>query len=360
MSKAKKILRRTLSGGALLATVAGLLWWNAADGSGRPLFWVTSLILIAAVIEVARMGSLAAIGIRPPLLLGAIATILLANAAIEGAALRVEYEAFPAAVGGTARPGYLVEAAFAALAALAVHGLTRSFARFLGGPAVGRIVGMVAVGAILVWALNDIALARANVGPALLVLALLAVTSAPLAALEPGGGRRLLVVLGLAVWLLPPLPALWGIWQAVGTSGLVALLALSKIGDTAGYYVGGAIGKSHPFPRISPGKTTAGCVASFVAATALGGALWAAGVLPEGRFGLAGGLLAGALLNVAAQAGDLLESWVKRRAGVKDSSNCFGPSGGLLDQLDSLLLSIPMALLTWPFLFPESFSGISR
>ena len=360
MSKAKKILRRTLSGGALLATVALLLWWNAQDGAGRPLFWVTSLILVAAVVEVARMGSFALLAIRPPLLLGAIGVILLANAAIEGATLRATYPDFPAASSATARPGYLIEAAFAGLAALSVHGLTRSFARFLGGPAVGRVLGLVVVGGVVVWALNDIALARVNVGPALVVLALLAVTSAPLAALEPGGGRRLLLVLGLALWLLPPLPALWGIWHTCGTSGLVALLALSKIGDTAGYYVGGSIGKSHPFPRISPGKTTAGCVASFVAATALGGALSAAGVLPEGRFGIASGLAAGALLNVAAQAGDLLESFVKRRAGVKDSSNCFGPSGGLLDQLDSLLLSIPMAILTWPFLFPDSFSGVAR
>ncbi len=360
MSKAKKILRRTLSGGTLLAAVAGLLWWNAQDGSGRPVFWVTSLVLLAAVVEVARMGSLALVALRPALLLGAIAVVLLANAAIESATLRAEYADFPAASSATARPGYLVEAAFAVLAALSVHGLTRSFARFLGGPAVGRVLGMLAVGAVVVWALNDVALARTNVGPALVVLALLAVTSAPLAALEPGGGQRLLVVAGLALWLLPPLPALWGIWHAYGTSGLVALLALSKIGDTAGYYVGGAIGKSHPFPRISPGKTTAGCVASLVAATALGGVLSATGVLPAGRFGLAGGFAAGAFLNVAAQAGDLLESWVKRRAGVKDSSTCFGPSGGLLDQLDSLLLSIPMALATWPFLFPEIFSGNSR
>jgi phosphatidate cytidylyltransferase len=90
-----------------------------------------------------------------------------------------------------------------------------------------------------------------------------------------------------------------------------------------------------------------------VAATALGGVLSATGVLPEGRFGVASGLAAGALLNVAAQSGDLLESWVKRRAGVKDSSTWFGPSGGLLDQLDSLLLSIPMSYLSWPFLFSE-------
>ncbi len=350
-SKARKILRRTLSGGALLAVVTGLLWWNAQDGGGRPLYWATAVILIAAVFEVSRMGALALMDLRPALLMASVAALLFANAAIEGASLRVEYAGFPAAEEVTARPGYLVETAFVALVALAVYGLTRSLGRFLGGPRVGRVLALLAVGAVLVWSMNDISVARANVGAALFVLALLAATSAPLAALEPGGGRRLFIVLGLACWLIPPLPALWGIWFAYGTSGLVALLALSKIGDTAGYYVGGAIGKSHPFPRISPGKTTAGCVASLVAATALGGVLSATGVLPEGRFGIGGGFAAGALMNVAAQSGDLLESLVKRRAGVKDSSTWFGPSGGLLDQLDSLLLSIPMALATWPFLF---------
>ena len=67
------------------------------------------------------------------------------------------------------------------------------------------------------------------------------------------------------------------------------------------------------------------------------------GVLPRGPFGWPGALLAGASLNLAAQAGGLFGSWVKRRAGVKDSSGCFGPSGGLLDQLDSFLFTIPMA-----------------
>jgi phosphatidate cytidylyltransferase len=198
--------------------------------------------------------------------------------------------------------------------------------------------------------LTDVHVARANVRSATFLLAALAACTAPLVALEPGGGRRLLLVAGLAAWLIPPLPALWGVWSEWGTAGLVSLLWLSKVGDSAGYYVGGAIGRTHPFPRISPGKTTAGCVASLVAATALGGALHAAGVLPQGHLGLWGGLLCGASLNVAAQAGDLLESWVKRRAGVKDSSGIFGPSGGLLDQLDSVLVSIPVALATWPYL----------
>jgi hypothetical protein len=47
-SKAKKILRRTLSGARLLAIVTGLLWWNSVDGGGRPLYWATGIILIAA------------------------------------------------------------------------------------------------------------------------------------------------------------------------------------------------------------------------------------------------------------------------------------------------------------------------
>jgi phosphatidate cytidylyltransferase len=61
--------------------------------------------------------------------------------------------------------------------------------------------------------------------------------------------------------------------------------------------------------------------------------------------------VAGLVLNLAAQAGDLLESKVKRSAGVKDSSGWLGPAGGLLDVVDSLLLTVPTALVSWPLLF---------
>jgi phosphatidate cytidylyltransferase len=57
------------------------------------------------------------------------------------------------------------------------------------------------------------------------------------------------------------------------------------------------------------------------------------------------------VVNLASQAGDLLESKVKRTAGVKDSGALFGPSGGFLDLTDSLLLSVPVALIVWPLLF---------
>ncbi len=152
-----------------------------------------------------------------------------------------------------------------------------------------------------------------------------------------------------ATWALVPLLLLAEIWTRFGSGGLAALMVLSKIGDIAGYYVGSAIGRHHPFKRLSPGKTTEGCLASFLAATAVGPLCLAAGAFPLGTTWLATAAV-GAVTNVAAQAGDLLESWVKRRAGVKDSGRTLGPSGGLLDVVDSLLVSVPVALATWPLL----------
>jgi len=165
--------------------------------------------------------------------------------------------------------------------------------------------------------------------------------------------RRLAVparVLELSALVFAPLPALALVWQDFGPRGLLSILLLAKIGDVFGYYVGNAIGKRHPFPNVSPGKTTAGCVASLVAGTVAGGACAWFGLLPvEGR-DLLPGFVAGALVNVAAQAGDLLESRWKRAAGIKDSGPWFGPSGGFLDLVDSLVLGVPVALLSWPWL----------
>jgi CDP-diglyceride synthetase len=159
------------------------------------------------------------------------------------------------------------------------------------------------------------------------------------------------MTLFLSLWCLAPLPAIVLVWKEFGPEAVVALVLLSKIGDICGYYVGSAIGKSHPFPGISPGKTTAGCVASLVGGTIAGGACSWFGLLPGGSEALLVGLVAGATINVASQAGDLLESKIKRLASVKDSGPWFGPAGGVLDLVDSLLLSVPMALLTWPWLF---------
>jgi len=189
----------------------------------------------------------------------------------------------------------------------------------------------------------------------------LCLAAVPLALLAPFSSRKSGARLStpwsavpLALWLLPPLFALILIDEAFGVRGLVALIALSKIGDNAGFFVGRKLGKRHPFPSISPGKTVAGCVASLVAGIA-GGALLLPFTLGErtpAQFGL--GALVGGLVNVAAQASDLSESWVKRRAGVKDSSALLGPSGGVLDVIDSLFFAAPLALLLFTWLYSPS------
>lgn len=184
-----------------------------------------------------------------------------------------------------------------------------------------------------------------HLGPALRSL----VVAAPLAALLSAGAGAAGVRANLvrAVWITPPLMAVLEVFATGGREALIVLILLSKIGDIAGYYVGSALGKRHPFPRLSPGKTVAGCVGSLIAGI-LAGVACASGGLLEGLLPAA---VLGGVLNVAAQAGDLLESWFKRTGGVKDSGTVFGPSGGVLDVVDSLLLTGPAYLAVAPLLF---------
>lgn len=107
--------------------------------------------------------------------------------------------------------------------------------------------------------------------------------------------------------------------------------------DIGAYAVGRAIGGPKLAPAISPGKTWAGLYGGVGAATLLGGG-WA---LFTGLPLVV--LLLAPLFSVAAQAGDLFESWMKRRAGVKDSGRWLPGHGGVFDRLDGLL---PVAILT--------------
>jgi len=330
-SKAARIARRTLMGLTLVATVAALLFWTSRSGDGRPILYAGSAILLVALWETSRMGSLALRDLLPALLVPAVGIILLSRSAIEAS-------------------GSGLGLAYALCAALAAAAYSVLFAarRLTGSSSTARIVTYLAL-AVVLYLTNDSRELRERLVPAFLALAVLIALALPFVLRQPGGGRGLAIAVFLAVWIIPPLPALWLVWRTWSIGGLVAFLVCSKIGDTAGYYVGTAIGRHHPFPSISPGKTTEGCLGSLAAATAAGGVCVALDLLPGH---VAQGLLAGALVNLAAQAGDLLESFVKRRVGVKDSSTMLGPSGGLLDQLDSLLLTVPAALVLWPWILP--------
>ena len=120
---------------------------------------------------------------------------------------------------------------------------------------------------------------------------------------------------------------------------LVALaLAGAVVGDTAAYFVGSAIGRHPFFHSISPRKSLEGAVAGAGAAVLVGALAgpWLIGISVPLGAGL------GALMTIAAQGGDLVESAIKREAGVKDSGALIPGHGGLLDRSDSLVLLAPV------------------
>lgn len=352
-TKAARIVRRTLTGGSLALVVTGLLWWASVSPDGRPVLWASSVVLFAAIYEVLRMGAMK--GRLPDLVLlvPAGALILLQDAASRAESMRrnVGEAVDPEAWAWAHTPHYGIDLATSVLLGTLVFGVLRSLKRVRLDGWGARVVLCALFGVLYYIAFQDPLRVRYWLLVDAIPLLLVSLTTFPLLFTEKGGFRDLGIAVGLAAWFLPPLPALWGVWHDFGALGLAALIILSKIGDTAGYYAGNAFGRSHPFPNLSPGKTTEGCLASLLAGILAGVALVAVGWLPSEPMGLWGGALAGAATNIAAQAGDLLESWVKRRAGVKDSSTLFGPSGGFLDQLDSLLFSIPVCVLLWRIFF---------
>lgn len=118
------------------------------------------------------------------------------------------------------------------------------------------------------------------------------------------------------------------------------LLAIVWLGDTAAYYVGSAWGKHKLAPVVSPGKSWEGALAGFAVSmlsTVVWG-LWQLGSVPPTL------LVIGALTALASQVGDLVESMIKRGAGVKDSGALLPGHGGLYDRLDAMLFAAPTLL----------------
>ena len=148
--------------------------------------------------------------------------------------------------------------------------------------------------------------------------------------------------------------------QWAGAFLILYLLLVVWAGDIFAYFVGRSIGRHWMAPRISPKKTWEGAAASLIASLAIGGALfyysspisttllqWGLIQRRDGMFGLErpgmlGALLLTAGLNVAAQLGDLVESLLKRGAGVKDSGGILPGHGGMLDRIDALLFAAPL------------------
>ena len=143
---------------------------------------------------------------------------------------------------------------------------------------------------------------------------------------------------GFVYAALPALALLWVRERDVhGLELLLWVFLVTWSTDIGAYFTGRAVGRRKLAPSISPGKTVEGLYGGMAAAALIGGA-WVLAM------GLGHPLLALApLFALAAQGGDLFESWMKRRAGVKDSGAWLPGHGGVLDRLDGL---VPVAVLT--------------
>jgi phosphatidate cytidylyltransferase len=156
-----------------------------------------------------------------------------------------------------------------------------------------------------------------------------------------------------------PLLSIWiirnHIDESIGPFLVLVLLATVWSGDIAALYVGKMIGRHKLAPSVSPGKTWEGSFASVIFASLICWGLFAYVGPRYGRFACCDlpGITApywlsigiGALINVAAQIGDLAESMIKRAAGVKDSGKLLPGHGGVLDRIDALLFGAPVGML---------------
>lgn len=250
-------------------------------------------------------------------------------------------------------------------------------ALWIGLPAIAVVLVVVA----LLGGLEVFRLLRSAGYPSLPMLGTaLAVALVLEAAIAPGGEKALLLVAigsvlagvgafgredprdGLAAWVAtvfggvyvgliafvlhlasaaPAVPADAPLHILSAAQGWILLLVLGVWSyDTGAYLVGRQFGRHRFLTHISPSKTIEGLVGGLVATTVVTALLLAAlGQLPVGALAL------GPLLGLAAQAGDLAESMLKRAAGAKDSGTLIPGHGGILDRIDSFLFAGPVVAL---------------
>jgi len=123
---------------------------------------------------------------------------------------------------------------------------------------------------------------------------------------------------------------------------IISIFASIWFCDSAAYFVGTAIGKHKLFPRVSPNKSWEGAIAGFVFAVLT---MIAAHSFSLRFISIEDAIIIGVIVGSIGQIGDLVESLVKRDAGVKDSSSIIPGHGGIFDRFDSLLFTAPAVYL---------------
>ena len=288
---------RTLVGLALVATLAGVLaadWWleqNAAAGTS----WLSWLLADGLVVAVAT---------------AAVAAVAL------GEFCRIAERV------GASLPRHLMMGGGAALALLLWLGWAGSeYGRFLVCPPWLRDPSLTAVVALC--------------GVACGTLALRAVRGRMAGGVEAAAFSLLgLVYIPIALGFVAAVRVRWG------PAAVLMLLATCNAADVGAYYAGKSIGGPKMAPMVSPNKTVAGAAGGIVASAVVAGVivwLWSDILTPVA------GIAYGAALAVVAILGDLAESLLKRRAGVKDSGNLLPGAGGMLDIVDDVLFAAPFS-----------------
>jgi len=200
-------------------------------------------------------------------------------------------------------------------------------------------------------------------------------------AYSSGPNIRLLFVLCVAIWCLRFVPSLGLGLPALSSLGnrlvagsyaiaifgcflaivvlfhhspmyLLSVLVIVWVADIGAYFSGKAFGRHKLAPSISPGKSWEGAIGGWILVLLMAFGFSLAPALAEtfpmrllATWGWAGLLVAMTVLVAASVAGDLFESMLKRRAGIKDSSNLLPGHGGVLDRVDALIPVLPLAAL---------------
>jgi len=159
-----------------------------------------------------------------------------------------------------------------------------------------------------------------------------------------GGSLLSFCILGLMLGYVVTLRREHDVWVVLW------VLLVTKSSDIGAYTLGSLIGRHKLVPWLSPGKTWEGLLGAVLFAGGIGaGGAALLGVFGiEGRPGVLPGVLLGGVFAIAGQAGDLLESVLKRDAGAKDSGGAIPGFGGVLDVVDSILLAAPVAYWLLP------------
>lgn len=155
--------------------------------------------------------------------------------------------------------------------------------------------------------------------------------------------RHPLLLAAIGWLLLIPAPLAMIHLRALGPELLLSVVGVVVVADSAAYFVGRSLGRHKLAPHISPGKTWEGLVGGWVGVSLYGFTLHM--LWPQIHGALIQTLAAFWLLFILSVAGDLLESWLKREAGVKDSGRLLPGHGGVLDRIDSLMAVLPAAAL---------------